>query len=196
MKNPATILAHIDRGTGFTPRWYRPVQDHARRVSSLANQIALAYGLRAERRRALLVGALWHDVGKLGISPAILAKRGPLTGSERAHIRRHPGYGLRLVRDLGLPSIAMRVIYEHHERWDGLGYPARVAAREIAVEAQIVSIADVFDAMTSDRPYRAALPAAAAIDFISSQRERMFAPDVLDAALHVLPQRVPALAVA
>lgn len=194
MRNPATILAHIDRGSGFTPRWYRPVQAHARRVASLANQIALAYGLRAERRRAMLVGALWHDVGKLGVSPAILAKRGPLTGSERAHIRRHPGFGLRLVRDLGLPTVAVRVIYEHHERWDGLGYPARAAAREIALEAQIVSIADVFDAMTSDRPYRAALPAATALDFIGAQRERMFAPDVLDAALQVLPRHASRVA--
>jgi diguanylate cyclase len=190
---PFSLLAHIDRGSGMAPAWYRPVQDHARRVAALANQIALAYGLRAERRRALVAGALWHDIGKLGVSPAILGKRGPLSGSERALVRRHPAIGLRLVRSLDLPAVAARVVYEHHERWDGGGYPDRIAGRAIAPEAQIVSVADVFDAMVSERPYKAALPPDEAIGFIVEQRERMFAPDILDAALPILAQRVTAL---
>lgn len=184
-----SILAHVARGTGFAPLWYRPVDAHARRVAALANQIALAYGLRASRRKALVTGTIWHDVGKLGVSPSILGKRGPLTGSERAQIRRHPGIGLKLVRGLELPSVAERVVFEHHERWDGRGYPSGLAGRAIAVEAQIVSIADVFDAIVSARPYKPARPADEALSFIASQREQMFAPDILDVALPILQQR-------
>ncbi len=115
-------------------------------------------GLEARQREELLIASLLHDVGKIGVSERILLKPGPLTPDERTAIELHSRIGYHLVRQVpALHGIADAVLH-HHERWDGAGYPDRLAGDEIPLDARVIAVADAFSAMTSDRPYRAAMP--------------------------------------
>jgi HD-GYP domain-containing protein (c-di-GMP phosphodiesterase class II) len=141
---------------------------------------AVGIGLGCDEARLALLrlcGAL-HDVGKLAVSDAVLNKRGPLTADELAEVRTHPEAGARLVAlDRTLRPALPGVLY-HHERWDGAGYPTGRAGSAIPLEARILAVADCFDAMTSDRPYRAALPPEEALDELDRCRGTQFDPDV------------------
>jgi HD-GYP domain-containing protein (c-di-GMP phosphodiesterase class II) len=124
-----------------------------------------------------LAGAL-HDVGKLVISEAVLNKPGPLTESELIEVRGHPEAGARLVAlDRTLLPAVPGVLF-HHERWDGTGYPTGRAGETIPLEARILAVTDSFDAMTSDRPYRSALPVEQAVEEVDRCSGTQFDPDV------------------
>ena len=132
-----------------------------------------------ESRLALLrLGGALHDIGKLVVSEAVLNKPGPLTSTEQAEVREHPEAGARMVAlDRSLRPALPGVLY-HHERWDGLGYPTGRAGKEIPLEARILAVTDSFDAMTSDRPYRAALTHEQAIAELERCSGSQFDPDV------------------
>ena len=132
-------------------------QAHAGRIRDLAVSISIAMQLPPEQRRAVRLGAILHDVGKIGISDAILLKPGPLTDEEWAIMRTHPEIGERMLKNIDFLAPALPVVRHHHERWDGKGYPDGLAGQDIPVGARIVSVCDAFDAMTSDRPYRKSL---------------------------------------
>ncbi len=128
--------------------------EHSTRVAAISLEIADAMGLPAEARTALRRSGLLHDIGKIGVEDRILAKDGPLTEEEWEAIRRHPVIGYDMVKDLPFLTDCLPGIRHHHERWDGEGYPDGLKGEAIPLPVRILSVADAFDAMTSDRPYR------------------------------------------
>jgi len=151
---------------------------HSARVARMAHAVGELLGCDEARLALVRLGGALHDVGKLVVSEAVLNKPGPLTAEELAEVREHPEAGARMVAlDRALLPALPGVLY-HHERWDGLGYPTGRAGSEIPLEARILSVADCFDAMTSDRPYRAALPHEQAIAEVDLCRGTQFDPDV------------------
>jgi len=127
---------------------------HAERLAALANRLGTAIDLDPDALRALAFGALLHDVGQVGIREAILTKPGPLTRAEWADLRLHPLIGERLARPFPLSPAFGPIVRNHHERWDGQGYPDGLRGEEIPIGARIVGIVDAFDAMVHRRPYR------------------------------------------
>lgn len=160
---------------------------HAERVARLALDLARAVDPALARVRELEYGFLLHDLGKIGVPDAILLKPGPLRDEERAVIRTHPVLGERIAaRVPSLGTVARDVIACHHERWDGAGYPAGLAGEEIPVPARMFALADAWDAMTNDRPYRAALPFEVAAREIEDGRGGQFDPDMVDPFLELV----------
>jgi HD-GYP domain-containing protein (c-di-GMP phosphodiesterase class II) len=133
------------------------VRLHSEEVANYVAAVAVNLAIEPRRREELVIASLLHDVGKIGISERILLKPGPLTKEERSTIQLHPRIGFRLVEQVpSLDSIAPAVLH-HHERFDGDGYPAGLAGEQIPIEARVICVADSFSAMTSQRPYRAAM---------------------------------------
>ncbi len=133
-----------------------------------------------QRLLLLGVGLLLHDIGKLAVPPEILQKAGPLTADEWVAMRAHPMLGARILQQADISPLSRVVVRSHHERWDGSGYPAAKRGAGIHQFARIASVADVFDALTSDRPYRRAMPAYEAYDFIVGRSGRDFDPEVVE----------------
>ena len=134
---------------------------HASRVATLAEIVARRLGWR--EFDALRLGGTLHDLGKLAVPQRVLLKPTELTAAELARIREHPFAGARLLAPIATVRAALPYVLFHHERWDGDGYPTGRAGAEIPLGARVLAVVDAFDAMTSDRPYRRALPAEAAI---------------------------------
>jgi HD-GYP domain-containing protein (c-di-GMP phosphodiesterase class II) len=135
-----------------------------------------------------LCGAL-HDIGKIGIDDRILNKPGKLTEEEFAIIKRHPVIGDRIVQHLGLTPQERAIVRNHHERWDGKGYPDGLEGKETPLLARILTVADVFDAMTSDRTYRNALSPEITLEVLQENRATQFDPEPLDALPGVLQKK-------
>ncbi len=156
---------------------------HCARVTHLAARLAVWMGCDVARLNTLGVGARLHDIGKVMISEAILLKRGPLSPQELAEIRTHPAAGAKLIGPVGPPSDALPCVLYHHERWDGRGYPTSRAGTEIPEEARLLAVVDAFDAMTSTRPYRLALPTSHALAEIERCSGTQFDPRIAEAFL-------------
>ncbi|MEX2430837.1 MAG: HD-GYP domain-containing protein [Dehalococcoidia bacterium] len=156
---------------------------HLWRVSQysrlLSGELGLAHGATA--RTAL--GGFLHDLGKVAVPDEILHKPDALTDEEFAVVRTHPAVGAHLLERHPLRVLVEPAIRHHHERYDGGGYPDRLAGDTIPLDARIVGIADAFDAMTSQRPYRAAMPMDQAFDIVARETGRQFDPDCVDALL-------------
>jgi HD-GYP domain-containing protein (c-di-GMP phosphodiesterase class II) len=163
---------------------------HTERVAQIARMLALELGFDDAQLRAVDVGSVIHDIGKIGIPDHILLKPGKLDPEELAEMRRHPEISSYIVAELELPAIVKQMVRGHHERYDGNGYPDGLAGEEIPLAARILSVADALDAMTSDRPYRNALPLETARAEIEAQAGRQFCPRVV-AALGRLLDRNP-----
>ena len=132
-------------------------EEHTRRVALLAARVGEELKLSATARRHLAVGGLLHDIGKLAVPLDILQKPAALTDAEFAAIKRHPGDGRRLLEELGgFPETVRGLVSDHHERLDGSGYPRGLTADQMSIETRILAVCDVFDALVSDRVYRAA----------------------------------------
>ena len=153
---------------------------HTYRVSIYAVRLAEACGLGGEAIRHLISGALLHDVGKIGISDAILLKPGPLDEAELTVMRTHVTLGVDIIKKSGWLGSARDVVEFHHERYDGTGYPKGLRGEEIPVNARIFAIVDVFDAMTSQRPYKAPMPFGEAMALIMNDAGRHFDPVLLE----------------
>src|SRR5207244_5590481 len=139
--------------------------------------------------QSLEYGCLLHDVGKIGIPDSILQKPGPLTKDERSVMRTHTVLGAQLLSEVPLlQGEGIGVIRSHHERWDGSGYPDLLGTDEIPLGGRIFAVADALDAMTSDRPYRAAHEWRAAVDEVVVQSGRQFDPEVIEAFRSVEPK--------
>lgn len=139
------------------------LRGHSARVTLFAEGLARTLGWNGRRLDALRLGGSLHDVGKISIDAEVLRKPGPLTGEELAQIRRHPVTGAHLIQDFADFQPALPYVLHHHERWDGTGYPHRLAGERIPLEARVLSVADAFDAMTSARSYKTALSVEAAL---------------------------------
>jgi HD-GYP domain-containing protein (c-di-GMP phosphodiesterase class II) len=156
---------------------------HSARVTSLADRLALWLGWDKRQLRALVVAGPLHDIGKVMISQAILRKRGPLAPDELAEIRTHPSAGARLIGPIWPAQEALPYVLYHHERWDGGGYPTGRSGTEIPEEARLLAVVDAFDAMTSTRPYRRALPTWRALAEIERCAGTQFDPTLASAFL-------------
>ncbi|PYI52588.1 HD-GYP domain-containing protein [Paenibacillus flagellatus] len=154
---------------------------HNFRVTMYALRLAEELQLAPELLRALAQGAIVHDVGKINVPDAILNKPGRLTDEERKVIEQHPVKGYELCRSLGFMKEELDIIRSHHERWNGTGYPDRLQGERIPLLARIVAVADVYDALTSNRSYRQARTHAEAIAFLNDQKGAHFDPACVDA---------------
>jgi HD-GYP domain-containing protein (c-di-GMP phosphodiesterase class II) len=154
---------------------------HAERVAAYGLEIARACGIDMAEDPDLEFGFLLHDIGKIAISDAILYKPGRLTDDERDAMRRHPQIGEEIVSGIDFLAGARQVVRSHHERWDGAGYPDRLAGERIPLTARVFAVADTFDALTSDRPYRAAASFREARRVIAEAAGTQFDPAVADA---------------
>lgn len=159
---------------------------HSERVTQYALRIADAMGLSESNRRMIEHAGLLHDIGKIGISDSILLQTTPLSPEDRATIQSHPLFGDQILGPIQFLHDVQEVVRHHHERYDGGGYPDGLTADEIPLSARIVCVADAFDAMTSDRPYRAALSREHAVEELERERGRQFDPAVVDAFLGLL----------
>ena len=165
---------------------------HTRRVATLAVAIGERLGLSEGRVRQLALGGLLHDVGKLSVPNSILNKPGKLTDAEFAQIRRHLGAGRELLAELGgFSPLVLDLVESHHERLDGRGYPNGVPAGELDVAVRILTVADVYDALTADRVYRAAWPAERALALLEEERDTAFDPDCVAALRAIVAVETP-----
>ncbi len=154
-----------------------PTAAHCARVTFLATRVATWLGWDEDRLRILRIGGPLHDIGKVTISESILRKRGPLRPEELAEIQTHPAAGARLIGHAWPAQEARPYVLYHHERWDGCGYPSGLAGTDIPEGARLLAVADAFDAMTSTRPYRRALPLSRALGEIERCSGSQFDPE-------------------
>jgi HD-GYP domain-containing protein (c-di-GMP phosphodiesterase class II) len=154
---------------------------HAERVAAYGLKLASTFGLRLGDEPEIEFGFLLHDAGKVAVPDAILFKPGRLTHAERLIIEQHPVTGSEIVRDIEFLGAARDVIRHHHERWDGTGYPDRLAGEDIPISARIFAVADTLDALTTNRPYRRASTIAQARVIILQSVGTHFDPSVIEA---------------
>jgi HD-GYP domain-containing protein (c-di-GMP phosphodiesterase class II) len=164
-------------------------QGHGARVAGLAEPVARRLGWERERIAALRYGAPLHDIGKITIRREVLRKPGPLTSDELTEIRTHPRAGATMMLPLRSTWHALPYVLFHHERWDGAGYPSGLRGRAIPLEARLLAVADAFDAMTSQRPYREALSTDDALSELGRCAGTQFDPQVAELFLEVWTQR-------
>jgi ribonuclease P protein subunit RPR2 len=153
---------------------------HAERVAAYGMEIARVRGLAIAEMPVLEFGFLLHDIGKVAIADAILYKPEALTDEERALMEQHPLIGAEIVGRVGFLSDAVEVVRSHHERWDGDGYPDGLAGEDIPLAARVFAVADVLDALTTDRPYRPASPFEVAREIITAESGAQFDPRVVE----------------
>jgi putative two-component system response regulator len=164
---------------------------HVERMAAFCRMIALQLGLPPERCSLIRTASLLHDIGKLGIPDRILVKPGPLTEDERSEIQEHTTLGHRILRGSTseLIQLAARIALSHHERFDGGGYPEGLRGDDIPLEGRIAAVCDVFDALTTSRPYRPqAFTQEEAVELLRTERGRAFDPEVVDAFLGALDE--------
>jgi len=164
----------------------KETKDHSDRVVSLTVRLARAMGIQGEELVNIRRGAMLHDIGKMGTSDDILHKNGLLNEEERRVIRKHPQEGYDVLKQIDFLASALDIPYCHHEKWDGTGYPRCLTGEEIPISARIFAIVDVFDAMTSDRPYRKAMPLGEVMAYLKTQSSRHFDPNVAEAFIRLM----------
>ncbi len=160
-------------------------ENHTLRVTELTLRLARQMGVREEDLIHYRRGALLHDIGKLGVPDSILQKAGPLSDEEWVLMRQHPVYAYQMLYPIEYLRPAIEIPYCHHEKWDGSGYPRGLKGEEIPLAARIFAVVDVFDALTSDRPYRKAWSIREALDYIKQQAGQHFDPQVVEAFMQV-----------
>lgn len=169
--------------------------EHSRRVAELAEGIALSIGLSYELAQAVHLAGALHDLGKIALPDSILRSTGELSAREWAIVHRHPTIGADLLSHIGELAMLAPVVASHHERYDGAGYPQGLRGEEIPLEARIIAVADAYDAMTSDRPYRQALSIEDAREELREGSGTQFDPDVVEAFERYLDALIEAVAV-
>ncbi len=163
---------------------------HSSHVAEYAAETARRLGLHRDAVENIRIAAYLHDLGKIGISDDLLKKPGSLTPHEQAKMRRHPAIAAQILEPVPLAPGVKLAVKHSHERWDGSGYPDGLAGEDIPIEARILSVADAFEAMTTDRPYRQALGPQAAKEELRRCAGSQFDPRVVEAFLQVLSPAV------
>jgi hypothetical protein len=158
---------------------------HLARVTAYGTEACRALGGHLAATPELEYAFLLHDLGKIGVPDAVLNKAGPLTDEEWALMREHPAIGLRILEGVPHMEVVREVVYSHHERWDGAGYPDGLKAEQIPLAARVFAAVDAFDAITTDRPYRAAVGLDEALHRLREAAGTQFAPDAVD-AIHLV----------
>ena len=160
---------------------------HSERVVTYSLRLGREYGLNSEEMKSLEFGSLLHDIGKIGVPDSILRKPAKLTEEEWVRMREHPVHGQQILRGIEFLQGASRVVAQHHEQWDGSGYPLGLRGEDIDICARIFAVADAFDAITSDRVYRRGKPYEAAAKELDDWAGRQFDPKVVE-AFHRVPK--------
>jgi len=165
---------------------------HSERVGAWSRALGAALGLAPADAESIAQAGLLHDIGKIGVPESVLTKTGPLTEVEWRAMRRHPVVGAQIVAPFDFLAAGALIIRHHHERWDGSGYPDGLVGQTIPLGARIVAVADVYDALTSDRPYRRALPVSEARARLVAEAGATLDPSVVTALLRLGPADVGA----
>jgi response regulator RpfG family c-di-GMP phosphodiesterase len=165
----------------------RETEGHTLRVTELSEKLAKQMGIPEEYLIHVRHGSLLHDIGKIGVPDSILLKPGPLTKREWVVMRRHPEYARDFLMAIDYLYPAIDIPLHHHERWDGNGYPDHLVGEAIPLAARVFSVIDVWDALTSDRPYRTAWPSEKALEYIQQESGRYFDPEVVKEFLKLFP---------
>ena len=176
----AAFAAMIDAKNPYT-------RHHSQRVGNYAARLAKAVGLDEEAQERCRFGGQIHDIGKIGIADCILDKPGPLTGEERKLMEQHASIGADCIRSISCMQPYVPMVELHHEMWNGEGYPHGMRREETPLEARIVKIADFYDAITSNRPYRAAMNLEKAVRIMREESGTHFEPDLLQIFLDTVP---------
>jgi len=166
----------------------KETEGHSKRVTEKSIMLARLAGINEEKIAHLRRGALLHDVGKLGIPDSILLKEGPLTSQEWSVMKTHPVLAYEWISQIPFLRSALEIPYSHHEKWDGTGYPLGLRGEEIPLAARLFAIIDVWDAITSDRPYRKAMEYQEAVQYIKSQSGKHFDPELVPLLINHLDQ--------
>jgi len=166
----------------------KETEGHSLRVTELTIRLAQAQGLTEEEITHIRRGALLHDMGKIGVPDAILHKPAALSDEEWRVMRKHPQYVYDMLYSVQYLRPALSIPYCHHEKWDGTGYPRGLKGEQIPLAARLFAVADVWDALTSDRPYRAAWSRQEALDFIREQSGSHFDPQVVELFLRLIQE--------
>lgn len=163
---------------------------HVQRMSHYAKTLAMAAGMDEEQADELRMASTMHDIGKIAIPDQILLKPGKLDHDEFDHMKKHAQIGANILAKprSALVALAHTIAITHHEKWDGSGYPHGLAGEDIPVEGRIAAIADVFDALTSERPYKKAWPVDEAVEFLQTQAGKHFDPQLIPLFIANLPQ--------
>ncbi|RKZ28223.1 hypothetical protein DRQ26_01555 [bacterium] len=156
------------------------MRGHSNRVRIISSEMARKLGYKEMEIERIEYGALLHDIGKIAIDQRILDKPGPLTDEEFKIIQDHPVIGERIISKVSFFADIAPMVRWHHERWDGLGYPDGIKGENIPMPVRILNIVDSFDAMSSDRPYRKAMPIERVLEIIREERGKQFAPEMVD----------------
>jgi HD-GYP domain-containing protein (c-di-GMP phosphodiesterase class II) len=181
------VASAVEARDGYT-------EAHCRRLAAFSVLMAHRLGLDAEETEAIRLGALLHDVGKIGIRDEVLLKAGRLSAEERAEMQRHAVIGHRVVQPIhGLSETTIHCVRHHHERWNGAGYPDGLAGEAIPLGARIVSIVDVWDALSTDRPYKRAYPQTRVREMLAKERGEQFDPALVDLFLELLDEEGEAM---
>jgi HD-GYP domain-containing protein (c-di-GMP phosphodiesterase class II) len=157
----------------------KETEGHSRRVTGMTIQLAQKFGFSNDEIRQIYYGALLHDIGKMGIPDEILNKPGPLSREEWLLVQQHPITAFHLLKPIDYLEKAVEIPYCHHEKWNGTGYPNRLQGEEIPVAARIFAVVDVWDALTSDRPYRKAWPQEKVMAYIKKEAGQHFDPHIV-----------------
>lgn len=175
-ENVAQMLAERD------PYTY----EHSEQVEDLAGKVAQELHMTQDQIETIRSGALIHDIGKLAVPDRILLKPGPLTAEERKEMEKHPVIGAELLKNLEIYKDIVEIVRHEHEKWDGTGYPDQISGEDIPLGARIIAAADIYNALTTDRPYRKAYSHQKAVEIIRDMRGSHLDPLVVDALLAVL----------
>jgi putative nucleotidyltransferase with HDIG domain len=164
----------------------RETEGHTQRVTDLTLKLARTMGLPELDLLHVRRGALLHDIGKMGVADSILLKPSRLTDEEWAEMRRHPEFAYEMLSSIRYLQPALDIPYCHHEKWDGTGYPRGLSGDAIPIAARIFAVVDVWDAVTSDRPYRKAWSREKALEYIQEQAGKYFDPRVVEYFLSMI----------
>jgi putative nucleotidyltransferase with HDIG domain len=167
----------------------KETEGHTLRVTELTLELARAFGFKESELVHIRRGALLHDIGKMGVPDRILLKEGPLTDDEWIIMRKHPGYAHEMLHSIQYLRSTLDIPYCHHEKWDGKGYPRGLKGEEIPLVARIFSIVDVWDALTSNRPYRSAWAREKAIAHIQEGAGTHFDPHVVEVFIELINEK-------
>jgi putative nucleotidyltransferase with HDIG domain len=154
---------------------------HSERVMKYAVAIGKEMGLCAEMLENIRLASLLHDVGKIGIKESILMKPAKLLGYEYRQVKQHPNIGARIIESIDNSQKVLRGVLEHHERWNGKGYPSRLKGDKISIEGRVIAVADTFDALTTNRPYQKGHSRKMAFDEVRNGASTQFDPAVVNA---------------
>ncbi|MCH2114010.1 MAG: HD-GYP domain-containing protein [Pirellulales bacterium] len=175
-----TLVSAIDSRDPYTC-------GHSERVARYGKRLAEALGFSADAREKIYLTGLLHDIGKIGVSDAVLNKTGTLTDEEFSEIKRHPDLGWEILRDLEQLEYMLPGVLHHHERFDGKGYPDGLTGTDTPLDGRLLAVVDAFDAMTSDRPYRQGMPLEKAVGILADGAGQQWDPQLVETFISILP---------